>query len=721
MVKIIFLLKYFFITAAIPLLLILNLFVWRSLSLGIICTTIYLLFYGRTAGLVLFPKEPKLFQKTVGLLILLTGISSVGAIVYYFYELNDLVIALLIVIAPLMLLKPILQEKSLLKFKNYSRSLDISQWRLVISWTNILVYLLTFTYLIFAAFAFYTLWKFQSDAALRSPWWVVPDYFFVIYFIASFILLTILLKQRHIGKGLILTIIHSALSLSVALVIYKLGYGFDPIIHQATEKQIWQSGAVSPKPLYYLGQYSLVVILSKLTRLSVISLDKFLVITMASVYLPITIFFAFRRIIHAKLSALPLSLLWLLIPFGVFIVTTPQALANVLTLVTIFLALVYAHNPSRKQLLGLSILVLASLTAHPISGIPIAIFYVLLFIAVNYQAHKKLSALVLAEIAIIASLIMPAIFILNSWLNKNLQLTINYEFLKKPWEVLINLNPSVYFKNNFNLILDIVYWYGNNIKWIMLALGLTGVVLAIRLKRYKIANIYFLTFIVLIVNYFLLTTFVSFDYLIEYERFNFQIRLLEIAFYFLWPLIFYALYALLAKTMQGAMAQKLAVITLLSLFMTGSLYLSYPRDDEYHLDRGYNITQSDVLAARYINEDGRGQRYIVLANQMNSAAALREFGFKQYYRDVNNPQREYFYYPIPTGDPLYQFYLDMVYERPDKKTAVQAMDIVGVDAAYLVVNKYWDKFDEIVENAKLESDSWQNLNNGQIYIFKYTR
>ena len=46
--------------------------------------------------------------------------------------------------------------------------------------------------------------------------------------------------------------------------------------------------------------------------------------------------------------------------------------------------------------------------------------------------------------------------------------------------------------------------------------------------------------------------------------------------------------------------------------------------------------------------------YIVLANQSVSAAALLRFGFHTYYGAQ-------FYYAIPTGAPLYQSYLDMVY------------------------------------------------------------
>ena len=64
------------------------------------------------------------------------------------------------------------------------------------------------------------------------------------------------------------TVLYLMISYSVAVIVYGVGYGFDPFIHQATIKFIDEFGAVSPKPLYYAGQYSLEIIAHKLTRIS---------------------------------------------------------------------------------------------------------------------------------------------------------------------------------------------------------------------------------------------------------------------------------------------------------------------------------------------------------------------------------------------------------------------------------------------------------------------
>ncbi|MCD4693784.1 hypothetical protein K8R62_00290, partial [bacterium] len=80
-----------------------------------------------------------------------------------------------------------------------------------------------------------------------------------------------------------------------------------------------------------------------------------------------------------------------------------------------------------------------------------------------------------------------------------------------------------------------------------------------------------------------------------------------------------------------------------------------------------------------------------------------------------------YFYPIPTSGQLYQYYLDMVYKYPGRKTIEEAMNFTGVYEAYFVLNKYWWAFDKIKEEAKMEADSWKKIGNEDIYIFKYFR
>ena len=62
------------------------------------------------------------------------------------------------------------------------------------------------------------------------------------------------------------------------------------------------------------------------------------------------------------------------------------------------------------------------------------------------------------------------------------------------------------------------------------------------------------------------------------------------------------------------------------------MYLSYPRFDHYHNSRGFSVGRADINAVRWINDHAENDDYIVLANQQVSAAAIREFGFKKYFK-----------------------------------------------------------------------------------------
>jgi hypothetical protein len=142
------------------------------------------------------------------------------------------------------------------------------------------------------------------------------------------------------------------------------------------------------------------------------------------------------------------------------------------------------------------------------------------------------------------------------------------------------------------------------------------------------------------------------------------------------------------------------------------MYVSYPRYDAYELVRSFNTSRYDIEAVRFIEADAKGDDYVVLANQAVSAAAVREFGFRKYY-DGN------FFYPIPTGNKLYQTYLSMVYQMPSKNTARRALELTGVSTVYFVLNDYWHEAERLKEEASREADASFNIGNEKITVFKY--
>jgi len=174
-------------------------------------------------------------------------------------------------------------------------------------------------------------------------------------------------------------------------------------------------------------------------------------------------------------------------------------------------------------------------------------------------------------------------------------------------------------------------------------------------------------------------------------------------------------YKFLNRILTSGAWLKYSWLIFLLLLITVSLYGSYPRRDNYFNSHSFAVGQNDLAAVEWIEKDASGAPYAVLANQQVSVGALWTFGFSRYLKN------DLYFYPIPTGGPLYQIYLDMVYKNANRAAALKAADLSGVQTVYFVLNKYWTGFDKIVEQAKMGADSFQNLNNGEIYIFKYLK
>ncbi|MEK7202970.1 MAG: hypothetical protein AAB653_01515, partial [Patescibacteria group bacterium] len=66
-----------------------------------------------------------------------------------------------------------------------------------------------------------------------------------------------------------------------------------------------------------------------------------------------------------------------------------------------------------------------------------------------------------------------------------------------------------------------------------------------------------------------------------------------------------------------------------------------------------------------------------------------------------------------------KYHLDMIYKEPSSETMKQAMDLAGVNQGFFVLNKYWHQFPKILAKAKLSAKSWKEIDNGQVYVFKY--
>ena len=699
------------ISLVVIILLFLNMAIWKNLYIGIFFSCLLFFIFSYFIGDIYFLKTYRPYwNKILGSIFLLAIIIIAGSILYYIIPFNNFTIFFIISILAVGLIF-IPRASGVLRFKN-STDKKIS----------IKVFVLIALFLFFECVNFFIIVTSATGEAIRSPWLIIPKVFFTFYFFSTLLLLTIAVKNKKSYITLWLVILHFILSATIAISVYKLGYGFDPIIHQATEKIIAEKGSITPKPLYYTGQYVLVVMLSKISFLSTSIIDIYLVPLLFSFFIPLILYFTFSQVTQ-KTHFLPFaSAAFLMVPFSSFIVTTPQALANFFILIIILLSPIIIFTGDKKWILPLIALSCATLFIHPITGIPAIIFIMficlLYYLKFNSPAFSILKKFLFLEAGFLACISLPIIFIINSEFSKTLSSIVSFKLFNTVGvfqDTLEFLIPNI--NNNFNIIHDIAYWYENNMHIFFLLVSALGTILLIRKYKIRASAMYPMLFIIFFINYIILRIVVQFPTLITYEQQNYPNRIFDISFYFLLPIIFFALLYALAQSFKKTVFLRFIIIVFMSFFITSSLYISYPRSDAYHLDRGYNITQTDINTVRYI-DDMAANDYVVLANQMTSVAAIREFGFKKYFLNEKN-RAYYFYYPIPTGDPLYQYYLDMVYKNPSKITANEAGKFIGVQNVYFVLSSYWDKFEELTEKAKKEADSWQSIDQDKAFVFYY--
>lgn len=643
-----------------------------------------------------------------------------ASIIYWFYQLNSWGLAL----------TACFSVASFLVIRKYL-SLSDNQLPVKTKKNRLVLIVAASLYCLLWLAAGYYLWSARTGQVLVSPWTVVGWSFFVLWLLATG-LAVLGLSYHFLPSRLILTA-HYLLSCAVAVLVYQVGYGFDPFIHQASEQFIKEFGAIYPKTPYYLGQYSLVVILQRLTSLPVAFLDQWLLPILAALFLPWTAQKTLTKFWPNNQDQINLLILLGLIPLtAFFLVTTPQGLAYLFFLIIVLLGLTARTTADYFLLVLLSLL---CLSLQPIVGLPAIILVIALYVFSQAPKFKKRSLAILTGLNI---LLLPALFAL-----------INYQqATSRP--VNSQVPDSDIVRHFFSLPrsqevwLNFAYWLKDNQVWWLLLLLVVGIVLVIReLKnsqagqawlQNKVKNnlehlqmrvyfIYGLQALALLLAYGL-TRSLPFDFLINYERANYANRLLYLALFLLAPHLLLPVGRFLQHLAKQTTKLRVAVLIFLSLTLVGSLYLAYPRQDEYFDSRGYATSSHDLAAVNWIAQDAKEAAwpetgaanlgYIVLANQQVSAAALRSFGFAQYYH------QDIFYYPIPTGAPLYQYYLNMV-DLPSRHTMDLAMSLAGVQHAYLVLNDYWWAFDKMVVENKLLADSWQEIDQGAVYVFRYDK
>ena len=677
----------------------------QSVYWGTMALCLYYLFFGFYAGIFLIPKENRFWKIFFGVLAIMFTQIIFLTIIYWFYQFNANILISFIILIPFLIGWQKQQADDI--FANVEKILDYDSFIHVKSYLGTKFF--SFLFIIFDLLLFLTLWQRQSTDTIISPWKLVGPRFFILFFISTLLLLWILQKSKEKAWNVFLIIIHFLLILNVCQIVYTLGFGFDPIIHEAAETWIAKHGYLLPKEPYYLGQYLLVLGWNFISHLNLKNLDQNLVPIMSGFILPLTIYFSLSRTKYAD-KLFPALVLIPLLPLSFLIMTTPNNLALLLFYILIFWLWYEDNQENQRTWIFASLLILAIILIHPFIGLPAGLIYLLY----KLWQKNKLANYFIGIPSLIA--IIPLTLFINAWRVEE-KMVLNNPFNNLNNFLSIFNFPHYVWLDKGNLFWQALYIYRQLLILFFVIIAGWGFYLAWKKYQESITK-FFITLIPgLFFGAFVLSTTISFPSVISYEQKSYATRLLQMILIILLPFFVIALRELFLKLKKKSFWQ-FSTALIFSILLLISWYFTYPTRDPVSFYTGYNVRVADIQAVHFIDNRNKGVKdYIVLSNQYVAAAALREFSFAKY---LPTAMGEQYFYSIPTGGPLYQYFRKMVYEQPKRQWMEQAMRFAGVNKAYFVHTNYWAPAGEIRDAAKLEADKWWELGDGRVWVYEYT-
>ncbi|OGH60057.1 MAG: hypothetical protein A2725_00195 [Candidatus Magasanikbacteria bacterium RIFCSPHIGHO2_01_FULL_33_34] len=648
-------------------------------------------------------KEGNLF---FNFLILLSLFIILNTISYYLYGVTKLT-SLIIIILPLLTF--LLPPKEIEKQFNFNFREKIT--------FKLRHFSIIFLFLGIDIFLIITLILNRSTNLMPSPWQAVEYWFFILYALATGLLFFLLYTRNSTKERVLLSSLHLLLTFIITSILYPLGYGFDAFVHRATETWILNNGFINPKQPYYIGQYSLIVWLKHITNIPLFYIDIYLVPILASLTIPASIIYSLKHSFNTTTKYTAYSV-WLIpfIPFLSLHLTTPYNLALLFSILIVFFAFAYLHGKFNPLILLL--LAIATICTHPLIGMPMFVFTIAVFLLKKYQLNKLAFSSILLFSLIALTISLPLMFIINNIRAGTGMPEFTNPILSINKFIALFARPYWYAKNT-PIIYELLYIWQSLIVPFTIITGIIGFILYQKKYTNKLLYLFPISIFGFIISAWLLRSWVIFPDIVSYEQGDFPLRLIKASILFFLPFIGYFLYSIikLAKNHKFKKIFLIKILILSSILLMISLYLSYPQRNIKARFPGLNVTDNDFKAVEWIHNRHNQYDYIVLSNQLVSAAALTNYSFAKYF---SSPYGEIFYYSVPTGGLLYKQYGKMLYEGQKREYMIEAMNLVNVKKSYFIVNSYWANADKIIEGAKKTANAWLIIDGGKVWIFEYS-
>jgi len=620
-----------------------------------------------------------------------SGINIFLVIWYFIFGISWLV--LLPVFLALGLMFFISSKKTGFNFSHYFK-------KNIFDWSGVLI-------LVGDLFLFFCYFLARTDQALSSPWLVLSPAVFILF--AALTWMWFLRSWRQSGNLFDFLILfgHFLAAFSVATIIYKVGFGFDPFIHRAAETSLFRLGEIEPKQILYSGQYVLVSTLAHLPGLSVVLIDKWLVPVLAAMTLPWVISTGLKEGYGVENSTRWVPTL-LIIPFLPLVFTVPNNLVFLYGSWMIFLWPLALNGKQTK--ISFLILGLAALFTHPLLGLPIFLWAACLFFANN----KSKNIIFLCLFFVLLAVSLPAAFAARNIMAGQLAFY-SLDFWHR-LDLFLGLFTDPYKHDYFPVpfFWQALYWF-KLFFYPVLTIGSLSVVWFLERKSRPVF-IWLATFLFgSLISIFFISTLFVFKDVIYYEQSEFALRYVQFLFFLGLP----GLVVILDRFTKEDNSRFVFVSLVLSILVAVGWYFSYPQSNPKVLFSGPSVSAADVEAVRLVNELTEGEKYFVLSNQMTSAAALQEFGFANYLKTTDN--QEILWYPLPTGGSLYQYFLSMSFGVPSRELILETMNFTGVDQGYFLVSDYWPGSGQLIETIKPFADKLFSVKNDAIIIFEFKK
>lgn len=544
-----------------------------------------------------------------------------------------------------------------------------------------------------------------TTESIRTPWSVMPHAALAAISAAWICAFALAWFGQRVWLSTIGAMFTMLSVTSITSLIYTLGYGFDGFLHRASERVLFTTGILEPQPFYYIGQYVLVNWFAHLTG-TLSAVDTWLV-PCAAILIPICPSIAFWDSEKPRTSLFIGAGTLLLVPLTPFITTTPQSFAYIVGLIAI--ACAWQPTSWLTRLVG-SLFAAWSVAIHPLAGLPIFALVIAL-IASHYADHAPTITRAIRIVGIIVSTCsIPVAFFLNGQSSSH-AMSWHWERLINPQayrDLLTHMLPSPI--NHIAAWADWAVIIQTLTPFALFFLAITGLITAPTKRR---------TSSTLLIGSVLLTCAGAmlyltgdFSFLIEYERNNYTDRLFTLAEILLLFPALVGWHYLAERIIRKPMSLVLGLLLGLSAWFGGRVYGAFPRHDAASTSHGWSVGQADKTAVRYIDQDAKGMPYTVLANQTVSAAAVDILGFRRYAGDV-------FFYPLPTGGPLYGLFLEVMKPASDRTAVQQAASLGQSKLVYVVLNEYWWNAERVDESLRALADHVYEIENGKTRVYRF--